>query len=102
MAFADEAPACSPPHPPPAGQALSVALTPCPRPPPPATARASLPKAPERSERLRLLNLKYDLMPAEYVTMIISEFGMVPATSVPAILREFAKSDEKMIAPAQY
>ena len=38
--------------------------------------------------RLGLLNLKYDAMPAEYVTMIVTEYGMIPATSVPVILRE--------------
>eukprot|EP00798_Chlamydomonas_sp_ICE-L_P028931 gene28931-32124_t len=39
--------------------------------------------------RLGLLNLKYDTMPAEYVTMIVTEFGMIPPTSVPVILREY-------------
>jgi translation initiation factor eIF-2B subunit delta len=39
--------------------------------------------------RLGLLNLKYDAMPAEYVTMIVTEFGMIPPTSVPVILREY-------------
>ena len=38
--------------------------------------------------RLGLLNLKYDAMPAEYVAMIVTEFGMIPPTSVPVILRE--------------
>ncbi|KAF5839399.1 hypothetical protein DUNSADRAFT_968 [Dunaliella salina] len=38
--------------------------------------------------RLGLLNLKYDAMPAEYVTMIVTEYGMIPPTSVPVILRE--------------
>eukprot|EP00798_Chlamydomonas_sp_ICE-L_P031984 gene31984-33910_t len=39
--------------------------------------------------RLGLLNLKYDTMPAEYVTMIVTEFGMIPPSSVPVILREY-------------
>jgi len=39
--------------------------------------------------RLGLLNLKYDAMPADYVTMIVTEFGMIPPTSVPVILREY-------------
>lgn len=39
--------------------------------------------------RLGLLNLKYDAMPAEFVTMIVTEFGMIPPTSVPVILREY-------------
>ncbi len=39
-------------------------------------------------QQLGLLNLKYDAMPCEYVTMIVTEFGSVPPTSVPVILRE--------------
>jgi translation initiation factor eIF-2B subunit delta len=39
--------------------------------------------------RLGLLNLKYDAMPTEYVTGLVTEFGMVPPSSVPAILREW-------------
>lgn len=46
----------------------------------------------DRIDRLQLLNLSYDVMPAEYVTMIITEYGMVPPTSVPVILREFCKN----------
>jgi translation initiation factor eIF-2B subunit delta len=38
--------------------------------------------------RLELLNLCYDLTPAEYIDMVITEFGMLPASSVPAIVRE--------------
>lgn len=38
---------------------------------------------------LGLLNLKYDAMPAEYVTLIVTEFGLIPPTSVPVILREY-------------
>ncbi|EFJ52442.1 eukaryotic translation initiation factor 2B delta, partial [Volvox carteri f. nagariensis] len=49
--------------------------------------------------RLRLLNLKYDLMPAEYVTMVVTEFGMVPPTSVPVILREFRQSEQTVSGP---
>ena len=36
-----------------------------------------------------LLNLTYDAMPAEYVTLVVTEFGAVPPTSVPVILREY-------------
>lgn len=36
-----------------------------------------------------LLNLMYDAMPAEYVTLIATEFGAIPPTSVPVILREY-------------
>lgn len=42
--------------------------------------------------RLSLLNLKYDAMPAEYVTMVVTEFGMIPPSSVPVILREYSES----------
>lgn len=49
----------------------------------------------ESVPRLGLLNLKYDAMPADYVTMIVTEFGMVPPSSVPVILREWgAKMEE--------
>ena len=41
--------------------------------------------------RLRLLNLAYDVTPAEYVTMIVTEVGMLPPTSVPVVLREYRK-----------
>lgn len=43
----------------------------------------------ENVDNLYLLNLKYDAMQAEFVTMIITEFGLVPPTSVPVILREY-------------
>lgn len=39
---------------------------------------------------LSLLNLKYDLMPSAFVSIIVSELGFIPATSVPVILREQA------------
>ncbi|CAK9205721.1 unnamed protein product [Sphagnum troendelagicum] len=43
------------------------------------------------NEHLQLLNLTYDATPADYVSMIITELGMVPPTSVPVILREYRK-----------
>lgn len=36
---------------------------------------------------LNLLNLSYDVTPAELITMVITEVGMVPCTSVPVVLR---------------
>lgn len=36
-----------------------------------------------------LLNVTYDAMPAELVTLIVTEFGAIPPTSVPVILREY-------------
>jgi translation initiation factor eIF-2B subunit delta len=40
---------------------------------------------------LRLLNLVYDVTPIEYVSMVVTELGLVPPTSIPAILREYSK-----------
>jgi len=40
-------------------------------------------------DHLSLLNMQYDLTPPEYVTMLITEVGMIPPTSVPVIIREY-------------
>ncbi|KAF0698145.1 Aste57867_11213 [Aphanomyces stellatus] len=48
---------------------------------------------------LKLLNLVYDLTPMEYVSMVVTEIGMIPPTSIPAIIREYRKetnSDEML------
>jgi translation initiation factor eIF-2B subunit delta len=37
---------------------------------------------------LTLLSLLYDVTPMDFITMVITEFGMIPPTSVPVILRE--------------
>lgn len=37
---------------------------------------------------LRILNLSYDLTPMEFVSAVVTEVGLVPPTSIPAILRE--------------
>lgn len=49
------------------------------------------PRARSRARRAAagLLNLMYDAMPADYVTLIATEFGVIPPTSVPVILREY-------------
>ncbi|WAR17058.1 EI2BD-like protein, partial [Mya arenaria] len=36
---------------------------------------------------LTLLNLVYDFTPPEFITMVITELGMIPCTSVPVVLR---------------
>ena len=36
---------------------------------------------------LQLLNLMYDLTPAEYITMVITEYGSLPPSSVPVVHR---------------
>ncbi|KAG8367011.1 hypothetical protein BUALT_Bualt16G0028000 [Buddleja alternifolia] len=43
------------------------------------------------SENLQLLNLIYDATPSDYVSMIITDYGMIPPTSVPVIVREYGK-----------
>lgn len=40
-------------------------------------------------ENLQLLNLTYDATPADYISMIITDYGMVPTTSVPVIVRQY-------------
>lgn len=40
--------------------------------------------------RLKLLNLVYDVTPMKYITMVVTEAGVVPPTSVPVIIREDA------------
>ncbi|KAK1325776.1 hypothetical protein QJS10_CPA01g01365 [Acorus calamus] len=42
-------------------------------------------------ENLQLLNLTYDATPSDYVSMIITDYGMVPPTSVPVIVREYRR-----------
>lgn len=36
---------------------------------------------------LTLLNLVFDFTPPEFVSMVITELGMIPCTSVPVVLR---------------
>ena len=36
---------------------------------------------------LHLLNLVYDVTPPHFVSMVITEVGMIPRTSVPVVLR---------------
>eukprot|EP01006_Ploeotia_vitrea_P051451 TRINITY_DN67561_c8_g1_i2.p1 TRINITY_DN67561_c8_g1~~TRINITY_DN67561_c8_g1_i2.p1 ORF type:complete len:428 (-),score=41.13 TRINITY_DN67561_c8_g1_i2:96-1379(-) len=40
-------------------------------------------------DNLSVNNLLYDLTPAEFLSMIISEVGMIPPTSVPVVIREY-------------
>ncbi|KAK7340782.1 hypothetical protein VNO77_21495 [Canavalia gladiata] len=41
------------------------------------------------TENLQLLNLIYDATPSDFVSMIVTDYGMVPPTSVPVIVREY-------------
>ncbi|XP_039048184.1 translation initiation factor eIF-2B subunit delta-like [Hibiscus syriacus] len=42
-------------------------------------------------EKLQLLNLVYDATPSDYISMIITDYGMIPPTSVPVIVREYRR-----------
>jgi hypothetical protein len=42
----------------------------------------------EQEDKVHLLNLAYDLTPADFVTVVVTEMGAVPPTSVAVILRE--------------
>ena len=63
---------------------------PSPGPPPPAASdHGPGARSCARRAAAGLLNLMYDAMPADYVTLIATEFGVIPPTSVPVILREY-------------
>lgn len=36
---------------------------------------------------LTLLNLVYDVTPPEFISLVITELGLIPCTSVPVVLR---------------
>lgn len=38
---------------------------------------------------LKLLNIMYDVTPAENITVVITDVGMIPCTSIPVVLREY-------------
>ena len=46
-------------------------------------------------DHLKLLNLQYDLTPAEFLSVIITEFGLIPPTSIPLVLREHIVKKDK-------
>jgi translation initiation factor eIF-2B subunit delta len=48
-------------------------------------------------EPLNLLNILYDVTPAEYVTVVIAEIGLIPVTSIPVVLREYSSALGQMI-----
>lgn len=41
-------------------------------------------------DALKLLNILYDVTPPEHISMVISEVGMIPVTSIPVVLREYS------------
>ena len=40
-------------------------------------------------DHMGVLNLSYDLTPQEFITVIVTDVGNIPTTSVPVIIREF-------------
>lgn len=50
--------------------------------------------------RTSVLNLVYDAMPIDFITLIVTEFGLIPPTSVPVILREKQDDDATLMASA--
>ncbi|KNA13830.1 hypothetical protein SOVF_113030 isoform A [Spinacia oleracea] len=42
-------------------------------------------------ENLQLLHLLYDATPSDYISLIVTDYGMIPPTSVPVIVREYGK-----------
>ncbi|KAL2338288.1 hypothetical protein Fmac_012734 [Flemingia macrophylla] len=42
-------------------------------------------------DNLKLLNLMYDATPSDYVSVIVTDYGMLPPTSVPIIIREYQR-----------
>ncbi|KAK9091157.1 hypothetical protein Sjap_024334 [Stephania japonica] len=43
------------------------------------------------NENMQLLNLLYDATPSDYVSMIVTDYGMIPPTSVPVIVRQYGQ-----------
>jgi len=53
------------------------------------SARAESLKDWRENKNLKLLNLVYDVTPGTFITMVITEVGMLPPSSVPVIIREY-------------
>lgn len=53
--------------------------------------------AKEKESSLSLLNIVYDTTPADFVTVIITEVGALPPTSVPVVLREYRSEAELLM-----
>jgi translation initiation factor eIF-2B subunit delta len=46
---------------------------------------------------LSMLNIVYDTTPADYISVVITEVGALPPTSVPVVLREYRSETELMM-----
>lgn len=49
------------------------------------------------SSSLSMLNIVYDTTPADYISVVITEVGALPPTSVPVVLREYRSETELMM-----
>jgi translation initiation factor eIF-2B subunit delta len=63
---------------------------------PPAAAGAAVAAA-AATRQPKLLNIRYDLTPMRYVSLVITEVGMIPPTSVPVLIREYNKDDNAWV-----
>ena len=45
----------------------------------------------DQHPNLHVINLRYDHTPPEFITMVVSEVGMIPVTSVLVIVKEYRK-----------
>ena len=44
--------------------------------------------AKKENSGVSVLNLLYDSTPSELITMVVTDVGMIPSTSVPVVIRE--------------
>jgi translation initiation factor eIF-2B subunit delta len=51
----------------------------------------------ESSHEEHILNIVYDTTPAEFISVVMTEVGALPPTSVPVILREYRSETEMMV-----
>ncbi|CAH2036200.1 unnamed protein product [Thlaspi arvense] len=57
----------------------------------PIRANAKHLKTMDSNKNLQFLNLMYDSTPSEYISMIVTDYGMIPPTSIPVIVREYRR-----------
>ncbi|XP_010461722.1 PREDICTED: probable translation initiation factor eIF-2B subunit delta [Camelina sativa] len=55
--------------------------------------KAKQSKMMDNNKNLQFLNLMYDSTPSEYISMIVSDYGMIPPTSIPVIVREYRREN---------
>ena len=56
------------------------------------------PAAHRPDSQMTVLNPLYDMTPIDYITAVRCEFGIIPATSVPVIVREFRQDQIEQIS----